>query len=205
MTKLIDISMAIEEGMLTYPRNPRPHIKGFFRMPHDTVNQSVLSIGSHTGTHADSGFHAFAKGWKMGDTQLSAFFGSALLVDVTRAGRLIQSRHLVGRGIREGDIVLLKTYNSEKGGSRFRKDYASLAIDGARYLRQRRVKAVGIDYLSIERFGSDFSVHRLLLGAHIPIIEGLVLKNVARGRYTFIGFPLKYDADAAPMRAVLMK
>ena len=38
------------------------------------------------------------------------------------------------------------------------------------------------------------------------IVEGLVLKEINEGIYTFCGFPLKLkDADASPIRAVLIK
>lgn len=205
MTRIIDISMPITKRMLTYPRNPKPKIRSLFRIPADMVNQSVLTLGSHTGTHVDAAYHAFGKGWTTESRGLGAFYGNAVVVDVTQAGRLVEMRHLVGKGIAGGDVVLLKTGNSEKGYATFRRDFASLGLTGAAYLKSRKIKAVGTDYLSIERFGSDFSVHKLLLKAGIPIFEGLVLKRVPAGKYTFIGFPIKYDGDAAPLRAVLIK
>ncbi len=203
--RIIDISMGLANGMLSYPNNNRIRIAGSKSIKRDGANQSHLCMESHTGTHIDAAYHAMEKGWKLGSRRLSDFAGNAIVVDVSGSGKLIGKSALQGKRIRNNDIVLLKSENSKMGYSRFRKDYASLAMDGAEYLVALHAKAVGIDYLSIERFRSDMSVHRKLLGSGILIYEGLMLKGVRPGRYGFAGFPLKYDGDAAPARAVLIK
>jgi len=73
-------------------------------------------------------------------------------------------------------------------------------------LVERGIRAVGIDYLSFEQFGScDFPVHHRLLGAGVFVIEGLDLRAVEPGRYTLVCLPLKFpDLDGAPARAVLL-
>jgi arylformamidase len=69
------------------------------------------------------------------------------------------------------------------------------------------VRLVGIDYLSVEKFGSDdFETHLTLLSAGVVIVEGLDLRAVAPGRYDLACLPLKLAAgsgDGAPARAVL--
>ena len=71
----------------------------------------------------------------------------------------------------------------------------------------RGVRLVGIDYLSVEEFGSKhFETHRVLLSNRVVILEGLDLRAVAPGRYELICLPLKIAAgsgDGAPARAVL--
>jgi arylformamidase len=78
--------------------------------------------------------------------------------------------------------------------------------DAAEVILERRLRAVGLDYLSIERFGStDFPVHHRLLGAGVFIIEGLDLRQADPGRYVLVCLPLKFpDLDGAPARAVLL-
>ena len=68
------------------------------------------------------------------------------------------------------------------------------------------MRAVGMDYLSIEQFGSsDFPVHHCLLGAGVFVIEGLDLRGVEPGRYTLVCLPLRFpELDGAPARAVLL-
>jgi len=66
---------------------------------------------------------------------------------------------------------------------------------------------VGIDYLSIEGFHIEGApTHKRLLGAGIPIIEGLDLFRVAPGRWQMAASPLRIqDGDAGLTRAVLWK
>ena len=202
--KIIDISMGINEGMLIYPKNLRPNIKKSKSISKNKVNQSIISIESHTGTHIDSAYHALSDGWKISKVKIERFMGSAIVVDVTKAGAIISAEALSKSDIRPNDTVLLKTENSLHEYKKFRKDYASLSISGAEYLSSKRVNAVGIDYLSIEKYMGDMSVHKKLLRNNILIYEGLILKGIKPGRYKFIGIPIDYDGDAAPARVFLL-
>jgi arylformamidase len=67
------------------------------------------------------------------------------------------------------------------------------------------VKLVGVDYLSVEAFGSaEYPVHDTLLGAGVVIIETLNLSGVSAGDYELIALPVKLKgADGAPARVVL--
>jgi arylformamidase len=69
------------------------------------------------------------------------------------------------------------------------------------------VKTIGMDYLSIEEFGSAaFPVHKLLLGAGVLIIEGLDFRGVSAGPYVLSCLPLNLQGvDGAPARAILMR
>jgi arylformamidase len=67
---------------------------------------------------------------------------------------------------------------------------------------------VGIDYLSIEKFGRPKpDAHLALLSAGVVIIEGLDLSEVEGNRaYTLACLPLKVPGiDGAPARAVLLE
>ena len=49
-----------------------------------------------------------------------------------------------------------------------------------------------------------FPVHRILLGAGIPILENLDLSNAPSGECRLLCFPLKITgAEAAPVRAAI--
>ena len=77
-------------------------------------------------------------------------------------------------------VVLFRTDNSERWASpEFRRDFTYVTEDAAHELVARDVRAIGIDYLSIEQFGSaTFPVHHVLLGAGVFVIEGLDLRQV---------------------------
>ena len=77
----------------------------------------------------------------------------------------------------------------------------------ARQLVNSRVKLVGIDYLSIERFDTEkHETHHILLSKNIVILEGLDLRKVTAGLYELICLPLKIaggSGDGAPARTIL--
>jgi arylformamidase len=79
--------------------------------------------------------------------------------------------------------------------------------EAARYLADREVRTVGVDYLSVGGFRRDgVETHQALLGAGIWVIEGLDLSRVEPGEYELICLPLKVeDGDGAPARAILRK
>ena len=66
---------------------------------------------------------------------------------------------------------------------------------------------VGIDYLSIEKFGqSNHETHLALLSRGVVILEGLNLSDVHAGRYELICLPLRLRSnlgDGGPARVVL--
>jgi arylformamidase len=81
----------------------------------------------------------------------------------------------------------------------------TLAIESAQALKDRQVKIVGIDYLSVDTADStEFPIHHILLGADILIIENLKLKEVPPGRYQARIYPLQIAGiDGAPVTASL--
>ena len=60
--------------------------------------------------------------------------------------------------------------------------------------------------LSIESFGeTDNKTHKMLLDNEVLILEGLDLRNVSKGVYKLLVFPLNIpEAEAAPVRAILI-
>ena len=104
--------------------------------------------------------------------------------------------------------MLFKTRNSRlwRETNEFQKDFVYLETEAAEALVARGVKLkVGIDYLSVEKFGFDKpTTHWALLGADVYIVEGLDLSAVAPGDYELICLPLKIkDDDGGPARVVL--
>jgi arylformamidase len=205
--RIIDISVPNGPGQHVYPGDPEPRIEVVRSIARgDVCNLSLLTMGSHTGTHVDAPYHFLADGPRLGDVPLDRMVGDALVADL-RGRAAVDAAALEGVALRPGDILLCRTDNSwrwEK--SDFQRDFVYLPEDAAALLVTRGVRAVGMDYLSIERFGSpDFPVHHRLLGAGVFVIEGLDLRSVEPGRYTLVCLPLKLPAlDGAPARAILL-
>jgi len=202
--EIIDISMNIKKGMVIYPGDPKPEIKKYFSIPKDKVNLSLIKVGSHTGTHVDSELHIKEDGKSLGDWPLEKFYGECKVLDLTNMGKEIGKKELLNFEIKKGEIILLKTENSNKSSEEFKKDFAYLNEEASEYLVRKEIKAIGVDCLSVSKFNSEDKVHEILL-KNLVIFEGLNLKKVEPGKYIFIGFPLKINCNGAPVRAVLIK
>jgi arylformamidase len=206
--KLIDVSVPIHKAMTVYRGNPPVRIRPAMTLRNDGVNLSELCLGSHTGTHVDAPSH-FIKGGKGIDrVDPERFVGPAWVADLRRVRGSISAVDLAKAGIpRASRRVLLRTSNSRwwHPARLFRRDFVYVAPDGADWLVERGVQLVGIDYLSIEGYGVPGApTHKRLLGAGIPILEGLDLFNVRPGRWQMAAFPLRIkDGDAGLTRAVL--
>lgn len=205
--RIIDISVPNGPGQHVYPGDPAPRIDAVHRIRDGAVaNVSLLTMGSHTGTHVDAPHHFIDEGPRLGDVALEHMVGPALVVDC-RGHAAVDAAVLADAPIESGDIVLCRTDNSARWRApEFQRDFTYVTLDAAEHLLARGVRALGFDYLSIEAFGSpDFPVHHRLLGAGMFVIEGLDLGAVEAGRYVLVCLPLKFpQLDGAPARAVLL-
>jgi arylformamidase len=206
--KLIDVTVPIDDAMTVYRGNPPVRIRPAMTLARDGVNVSAVCLGSHTGTHVDAPSH-FIKGGKGIDrVDLSRFVGPTWVADLRRVKGGISAIDLAKARIPRGSRrVLLRTSNSVlwHPARAFRTDFVYLAPDGADWLVERGVQLVGIDYLSIEGYRvAGAPTHKRLLGAGVPILEGLDLFKIRPGRWQMAAFPLRIaDGDAGLTRAVL--
>lgn len=202
--KIIDISLALEEGMIGYPNNPEIKIE---TMRGATSAHSIVTIGTHTGTHIDAPFHVFPDGKGVSKVPLDVFIGKCRVLDLSKVKECITIDDLKKYKIKKGERILIKTNNSKRGFKTFYDDYVYLDGDAADYLAKVGIILFGIDYLSVKkRGGLDHRPHTSLLKKGIAIVEGIDLAKVPEGTYTFVGLPLKFGGiDGSPIRAVLVK
>ncbi len=208
---IIDISMAIRPGMLTWPGNRVADQAWDWRMERgDPSDVSTWTLGAHTGTHLDSPAHVILGSADLeSGVSLAALFGPALVVDVSERDDHVTQADLERAGAPNGHTrVLLRTANSRLrlDSDVFDTRHAGLAPDGAEYLVQQGVRCVGTDYLGIEPFNTvGLPTHKTLLEAGVAVVEGLDLRQVAPGAYFFACLPLRLqDADGGPARAILV-
>jgi arylformamidase len=210
--QILDVSVGIHPGMLTWPSDPGVVVDPVSRVSRgDVASVSELHLGSHTGTHVDPPFHFIAEGGTVDRISPTALVGPAMVVDLTHVDGEVAALDLEAAGL-EADCrrVLMKTRNSEiwsDPSPKFPASYVSLSAGGARWMVERRILLVGIDFLSIEKRGNPgHPTHLTLLGAGVVIVEGLNLSQVQPGEYTLVCLPLKIiDGDGAPARALLLK
>jgi len=137
---------------------------------------------------------------------LDTMVGRARVVEI-KDTKSIKPEELFQHRIRRGERILFRTRNSSRvwQTDTFIEDFVFISDEAARFLAERGVRVVGVDYLSVGGFRRGGSyVHKTLLGGGVWIIEGLDLSRVSPGMYDLICLPLKLDqGDGAPARAIL--
>ncbi len=210
---LYDISVPLRpptQGTHVYPGDTPFSVSQVKSLHADGVNLSRLELGSHNGTHIDAPAHFIDGAAGTEGFPLDRLVGPAWVADCTdvEEGQAITREQLESLTI-EGspERVLFKTRNSALWSyDNFQMRYVYLSREAAQALVDRGVFTVGIDYLSIERYGAPSKdAHLALLGAGTVIIEGLDLSAVEGNRsYDLACLPLKIAGiDGAPARAVL--
>jgi arylformamidase len=206
MPKLYDVTVPLSADVPTFPGDPRFQLEFSHRISEgEPYNVAKVTLGVHSGTHVDAPYHFLADGATVDQLPLELLIGRARVVDMTALDR-IERADVERADLRDDIRALFKTRMS--GQLRqpvFQEDFVYLTPDAATYLVQVGIKLVGIDYLSIEKFGSkDFGAHHALLGAGVVIIEGLDLSEVEAGEYDLTCLPLRIaGADGSPARVVL--
>jgi arylformamidase len=203
----IDISMPIFVGMPAFPGDPEFRMDPLRRIERgDPYSLTALSLGSHTGTHVDPPCHFIEGGATIDAVDLGALNGPCQVVEVPEDAERIGPE--VAEAVPAGtERVLFRTANSDRWAERLRffRDFVGLDAAAAVRLRERGVRLVGLDALSIENDpAARFPVHHELLGHGVLILEGILLAEAPRGRYRLDCLPLRLRAgDGGPARAVL--
>lgn len=204
----IDVSVTVRSGMVHWPDNPPVRVERMLDIERgDVANVSSISMGSHTATHMDAPLHFIRDGKSLDELPLAAVMGRARVVEIQDPVS-VKPEELRQHGISRGERVLFKTRNSVRGWASdeaFDEDFVFVSQEAARYLAEREVRTVGVDYLSVGGFHEDGEeTHGALLGAGIWVIEGLDLSGVEPGEYELICLPIKVEhSDGAPARAIL--
>src|SRR5262249_52167873 len=147
----IDISVPLRHGMVHWPDNPSVEIRRILDMDRGhAVNVLALSLGAHTGTHMDAPIHFLPAGEGIEAMPLAATMGPARVLPIADPVAITPDE-LEPYAIQAGERLLFKTRNSPAAwqSDDFVEDFVYLSAAGARYLAERRVRTVGVDYLSV--------------------------------------------------------
>jgi arylformamidase len=171
----------------------------------EPYNVARITMGAHSGTHVDAPYHFLADGDTVDELPLEILIGKARVVEIGARDKIERS-DLEALDLRDDLRVLIRTRMSgQLRVPEFQEDFVYLTPDAATYLVQAGIKLVGIDYLSVERYGSkEFAAHHALLSAGVVIVEGLDLSAAEPGEYDMTCLPLRIvGADGSPARVVL--
>lgn len=207
--KIYDITVPISNSVPIYEGDPKVRIDICLSIANgDAANVSQMCFGVHTATHVDAPNHFIDGTRRVDQLDMDKLIGNCRVVGIDETVSAIEPHHL-------GDLtnverILFKTRNSafwNEPAKGFRTDFTYISPEAAKVLADSGIKLVGIDYLSVEQFGSkDFKTHITLLEKEVVILEGSDLREVVPGDYELICLPLKYiggAGDGAPARAIL--
>lgn len=193
--------------MVHWGGTPEVVVKRFLDLEKgDAFSISSIKFDSHTGTHMDAPCH-FLKGARaLDEISLDATIGTARIIQIGSL-EAISVAEIESHQIAAGERILFKTENSNRcwKTDQFLTDYVYLSLEAARFLAARKVRAVGVDYLSVSALGDLAGpTHVALLEAGVAIIEGLDLSEVDPGMYKLVCLPLRMlGGDGAPARAIV--
>lgn len=216
MANIIDLSLPISEDL------PRWDVQLNREFPEHCYQISTIKMPVHAATHMDSPLHFVQGGKPIDQIPLEMTVGEASVVDLSYMGEnegiTAEDLRKQGGHIREGDIVLLRTDWPDRmwGNEDFWRKAPYLTEDGARWLADKRPKAVGCDFpqdfvvrdlADREPDRSEFVVHNVFLPRGILNIEYLTnLKGIRGKRCQFMALPLKLiGLDGSPVRAIAIE
>lgn len=203
----IDISVPVRDtDMPHWPGSPAVRFDRRLSLAcGDNADDTTMTLSVHTGTHIDAPSHFIDGARTLEELGLEPFMGPCQVVSCEGVPR-IDVAALERADIRpETTRVLFKTDNSATAwGPTFDDSFVGVDLQAARWLAERELLLVGIDYLSIQPYGDTDDVHKAILGADIAILEGLNLAEVEPGMYRLMCLPMRLvGTEGAPARALL--
>lgn len=211
-TERHDLTLPFGLAVPAWPGEPRPRLTRLSDMDKgDICNVTHLDFAVHYGTHLDAPIHFIRDGADVASLSLDVLMGPCVVARLPDAVHEIGPMELEGLAIPPGcERLLLATRNSALWNTpdhAFFEDFTAFTPDGARWLVERGIRLVGIDYLSVQRFAdTEPTTHRILLGAGIVAVEGLDMRGIEPGEYDLACLPLKLiGADGSPCRVVLTR
>lgn len=192
---IIDISQEIFSSKV-YPGDPAPVMERPKSMEAGEVyNLTCFSMCAHNGTHVDAPFHFLKEGKTIDQLSLDAFVGDCYVV-----------RHEGAVTAKDAQVILEKAKSVEAEERILIAGDAIVTAEAAKVFSEARIKLIGNESQTVGPENAPMEVHKILLGAEVVLLEGIVLSDVGEGKYLLSAAPLNLaGADGAPCRAVLIK
>jgi len=214
VSRFIEVSHEIEEGMETYRPLPPPKVEvlnDYDASRYQGKSEFLIAslhICGNTGTYVDSPRHRYRGGVDLAGLPLERVADlEVVVVDATRVGRAIDAGALPS-GSLEGKALLVRTdFSRHWRTESYFKDNPFLTADACRALVDAGAAFVGIDSLNIDAI-EDMSrpAHTILLGAGIPVCEHMTnLSALQSGIGRLHAVPIAWVGGATfPVRAYVI-
>ncbi|MFL6842535.1 MAG: cyclase family protein [Sphingomicrobium sp.] len=212
--RLVDLSHAIEHGMVTLKGFPAPLICDFLSREASRAayaEGTEFHIGridmiANTGTYVDSPFHRYADGADLSELELASLadVGGIVVRRPWENGLAIAPEHFEGREV-AGKAVLIHTgWDRHWRSDAYFGEHPYVTAEAADWLADHGAAIVGIDSVNIDNMHVRARpVHTRLLGAGIPICEHMTgLGSLPDEGFRFSAVPPKVKGMGTfPVRA----
>lgn len=189
--KIYDISKELFSASV-YPGDPKPEQKGFTSLEAgDHSNVSILTLGSHNGTHMDAPKHFVAGARSIDQVDLEKCLGPCRVARA--AGKL--TPQWVEEALSGGVKRLLIAGEIE------------ITLEAAEKMTELGLWFLGVESMTVGPLGGETGpIHRELLSHEVAVLEACVLENVPEGEFFLVCQPLKMAGlDGSPARPLLLE
>jgi kynurenine formamidase len=210
---LIDISHAIETGMITYRGLPGPVISDHLSREDSRKIYAAgvefqigrIEMVANTGTYVDSPFHRYEHGIDLAGLPLSSLCnvdGVVFRVDENQLA--VDVALFQNRPVKDKAVLIHTGWDRHWRTDQYPEGHPYLTKAAAEFLANSGAIIVGIDSFNIDDT-KDFTrpAHSILLAAQIPIVEHLCnLKTLPDDGFHFFAVPPKVKGlGTFPVRA----
>ncbi len=192
--RIIDISQELFTCRV-FPGDPKPESGKIHSMEQgEMYNLSCFSMCAHNGTHVDAPSHFLRHGKTVDQLSLDFFVGDCYVVhhqgDLMAADARTACRRAADAGAAERILIAGE---------------ATVTVEAAEVFAGSGIRLIGNESQSVGPVDAPMEVHLILLAAGIVLLEGLVLGDIAEGKYFLSAAPLNLAGfEGSPCRAWLM-
>ena len=173
--KILDLTHLIEEAMPVYPETEPPKLTPSNTFEQHGFRETLLTMGSHTGTHMDAPAHMLRDGKMLDQFPADKYVGTAYVLDCSDlAGKEIPKARLQlhASEIEAADFLIFYTgWEKYWGSEQYFSPFPVLSLEAAEYLAAFPLKGVGTARRAIILM-HDSSAKTTTVEALPAIIEG---------------------------------
>lgn len=212
--RLVDVSHAVEDGMITYRGLPAPVISDYLSReksresyaPGTEFHIGKIEMVANTGTYLDSPFHRYADGQDLSELSLATLANlDGLCLRFNELVRqAIDASLFQGADVKDRAVLIHTGWDAYWRTEQYFVGHPFLTGDAAEFLADGGAKLVGIDSLNIDDIRDTARpAHSILLKAGIPIVEHLCnLSALPEDGFRFFAVPVKVKGMGTfPVRA----
>lgn len=211
-SELIDVSHAVEDGMVTYKGLPAPIICDYLsrRESRDRYDAGTefqigkLEMVGNTGTYLDAPFHRYEGGKDLSELPLASLADLDTIVVRHEGGRAIDRNAFAGLDVWRKAVLVNTGWDANWRTDAYFEGHPFLTRGAAEHLAGAGAALVGIDSYNIDDTEDGTRpAHTVLLGEEIPIVEHMTrLEGLPDQGARFSAVPVKVKSFGTfPVRA----